>query len=74
MNRYSIRHWAAAVAAVGTLAIGGGASAQDATSSGSGGVTGEQIKKVLGLDNEKNLGTGLHFKLGIVLAMTGPGS
>jgi hypothetical protein len=47
--------------------------AQDTSPSGAGGVTGEQITKVLGLDG-KNLGTGMHFKLGIVLALTGPGS
>jgi branched-chain amino acid transport system substrate-binding protein len=47
--------------------------AQDTAPSGAGGVTGDQITKVLGLDG-KNLGTGMHFKLGIVLALTGPGS
>ena len=52
------------------------AGAQDTSPSGTGGVTGEQIKQVLGLDGKdaKALGTGLHFKLGIVLALTGPGS
>ena len=47
--------------------------AQDTAPSGAGGVAGDQITKVLGLDG-KNLGTGMHFKLGIVLALTGPGS
>jgi branched-chain amino acid transport system substrate-binding protein len=52
------------------------AGAQDTSPSGTGGVTGEQIKQVLGLEGKdaKALGTGLHFKLGIVLALTGPGS
>src|SRR5689334_18359467 len=52
------------------------AGAQDASPSGTGGVTGDQIKQVLGLEGKdaKALGTGLHFKLGIVLALTGPGS
>jgi branched-chain amino acid transport system substrate-binding protein len=59
---------------VGAALIGGPALADDLTApSGAGGVTGDQIKKVLGLGDE-NLGTGIHFKLGIVLAMTGPGS
>ncbi len=48
-------------------------SAQDAAPASTGGVSGEQINKVLGLDG-KNSGKGLKFKLGIVLAMTGPGS
>jgi branched-chain amino acid transport system substrate-binding protein len=50
----------------------GSAAAQDATT-GTGGVTGDQINKVLGLDG-KNAAKGVHFKLGIVLALTGPGS
>jgi Periplasmic binding protein len=52
------------------------AGAQDTSPSGTGGVTGDQIKQVLGLEGKdaKALGTGLHFKLGIVLALTGPGS
>ncbi len=63
---------------VGSLALSlvlaaGPALAQDTSPSGTGGATGDQIKTVLGLDG-KNLGTGLHFKLGIVLALTGPGS
>jgi branched-chain amino acid transport system substrate-binding protein len=50
--------------------------AQDSSPSGAGGATGAQIKEVLGLDGQdaKSLGTGMHFKLGIVLALTGPGS
>jgi branched-chain amino acid transport system substrate-binding protein len=48
--------------------------AQDASPSGAGGVTGEQIRDVLGLSESDNLGTDLDFKLGIVLALTGPGS
>jgi ABC-type branched-subunit amino acid transport system substrate-binding protein len=50
--------------------------AQETSLSGTGGATGVQIKQVLGLDGKdaKALGTGLHFKLGIVLALTGPGS
>ena len=42
--------------------------------SGTGGASGEQLKAVLGLKPDEKLGTGLKFKLGIVLAMTGPGS
>src|SRR3984957_1210270 len=47
--------------------------AQDTAPSRAGGGTREQLTKVPGLDG-KNLGTGIHFKLGIVLALTGPGS
>lgn len=64
----------AAAALIGVAALGGSALAQDATTSGTGGVTGDQIKAVLGLKPDEKLGTGLKFKLGIVLAMTGPGS
>ena len=54
----------------------GAALAQDTSPAGTGGVTGDQIKQILGLSgkDEKSLGTGMHFKLGIVLALTGPGS
>ena len=65
---------AAATAVITMIALNSGAWAQDATTSGTGGAIGDQIKKVLGLENEKSLGTGIKFKLGIVLAMTGPGS
>ena len=58
-------------AALSLQLIGGTAMAQDAA--GTGGVTGDQIKKVPGL-GDQNLGTGIHFKLGIVLALTGLGS
>jgi branched-chain amino acid transport system substrate-binding protein len=44
-----------------------------AQETGTGGVTGEQIRGVLGLSDE-NLGGDLDFKLGVVLALTGPGS
>jgi branched-chain amino acid transport system substrate-binding protein len=74
MIQHSTKYFAATAVLAGALALGGAAFAQDGTTSGAGGVTGDQIKKVLGLENEKNLGTGVHFKLGIVLAMTGPGS
>lgn len=67
------RRIAAAAAFASILLVCGAAGAQQATTSGTGGVTGEQIRQVLGLGNE-NLGTNLHFKLGIVLALTGPGS
>jgi ABC-type branched-subunit amino acid transport system substrate-binding protein len=62
--------------ALGLLLAAAPAGAQDASPSGTGGVTGDQIKQVLGLEGKdaKALGTGLHFKLGIVLALTGPGS
>jgi branched-chain amino acid transport system substrate-binding protein len=64
-------------AAEAVIAASVGASpvlAEEASASGTGGVTGDQIKKILGLENEKNLGSDLKFKLGIVLALTGPGS
>jgi branched-chain amino acid transport system substrate-binding protein len=50
--------------------------AQDNSPSGTGGVSGDQIREVLALEGKdaKTLGTGLHFKIGIVLALTGPGS
>jgi hypothetical protein len=62
--------------ALGLLLAAAPAGAQDASPSGTGGVTGDQIRQVLGLEGKdaKALGTGLHFKLGIVLALTGPGS
>jgi branched-chain amino acid transport system substrate-binding protein len=63
-------------ALVGALALafsGASALAQEVGPAGTGGVTGEQINKALALDG-KNSGKDLKFKLGIVLAMTGPGS
>jgi len=63
----------AAAALVGLLGLSCTAAAQDATS-GTGGVTGDQLKNVLGVKPDEKLGTGMKFKLGIVLAMTGPGS
>jgi branched-chain amino acid transport system substrate-binding protein len=61
------------VGVIAVALVGASALAQDTGPSGTGGVTGEQINKVLGLDG-KNSGKDLKFKLGIVLAMTGPGS
>jgi len=61
------------VLALSAVLASGPAVAQDTSPSGTGGATGDQIKKVLNLDGT-NLGTGMHFKLGIVLALTGPGS
>jgi branched-chain amino acid transport system substrate-binding protein len=63
----------AAAALVGLLGLSCTAAAQDATS-GTGGVTGDLLKNVLGVKPDEKLGTGMKFKLGIVLAMTGPGS
>jgi branched-chain amino acid transport system substrate-binding protein len=62
--------------ALSVLLATGPAGAQDTSPSGTGGVTGEQIKQVLGLEGKdaKALGTSLHFKLGSVLALTGQGS
>ena len=59
-----------------SLLLAAPAVAQDTSPSGTGGVTGDQIKQVLGLEGKdaKALGAGLHFKVGIVLALTGPGS
>ena len=68
-----IARLAMATALVSMILLGG-AWAQDTTTSGTGGVTGDQIRKVLGLNADEKLGTGMTFKLGIVLAMTGPGS
>jgi len=63
----------AAAALVGLLGLSCTAAAQHATS-GTGGVTGDLLKNVLGVKPDEKLGTGMKFKLGIVLAMTGPGS
>lgn len=68
-----IARLAMTTALVGMVLLGG-ARAQDTTPPGTGGVTGDQIRKVLGLKVDEKLGTGMRFKLGIVLAMTGPGS
>jgi branched-chain amino acid transport system substrate-binding protein len=57
--------------AVGTIGFTRSATAQEV--SGTGGVSGDQIRKTLALD-DKNMGKGLKFKLGAVLALTGPGS
>jgi branched-chain amino acid transport system substrate-binding protein len=72
ISRSRFRDWGVGLA-LGLVFAAGIAIAQDTSPSGTGGVTGDQIKQVLGLDG-KNLGTGMHFKLGIVLALTGPGS
>jgi hypothetical protein len=73
MSEYGKRTRAAFVGLV-ALAFGPGtALAQETGPAGTGGATGDQINKVLGLDG-KNSGKGLKFKLGILLAMTGPGS
>jgi branched-chain amino acid transport system substrate-binding protein len=63
-------------AALSLALVSSAAFAQDASQSGTGGATADQIKQVLGLGglDAKALGTGMHFKLGIVLALTGPGS
>lgn len=64
----------AALIAIGVVALTAASSpAQETGPSGTGGVSGEQINKLLGID-PKTSGKGLKFKLGIVLAMTGPGS
>jgi len=49
------------------------AGAQETGPSGIGGASPEQLNKLLNID-PKTSGKGLKFKLGIVLAMTGPGS
>ncbi len=68
------RHARAAMFGIAALALAVGSTmAQDVGPAGTGGVTGDEINKVLGLDG-KNSGKGLKFKLGILLAMTGPGS
>lgn len=54
MTQHSTRHFAKMAVLAGALALGGGVAAQDTTASGTGGVSGDQIKKVLGLENEKN--------------------
>jgi len=69
----SRRARAAIIAAAAFAFAAGSAMAQDVGPAGTGGVTGDEINKVLGLDGA-NSGKGLKFKLGIVLAMTGPGS
>jgi branched-chain amino acid transport system substrate-binding protein len=63
-------------AALSLALVSSAALAQDAAQSGTGGAAGDQIKQVLGLSglDAKALGTGMRFKLGIVLALTGPGS
>ena len=75
VNRLRGRSLLGGVALCVALASGA-ALAQDTSPAGTGGVTGDQIKQILGLSgkDEKSLGTGMHFKLGIVLALTGPGS
>ena len=75
VNRLRGRSLLGGVALCVALASGA-ALAQDTSPAGTGGVTGDQIKQILGLNgkDEKSLGTGMHFKLGIVLALTGPGS
>jgi ABC-type branched-subunit amino acid transport system substrate-binding protein len=74
-SRSQLRRLAGGLA-LSVLIAAAPAVAQDTSPSGTGGVTGDQIKQVLGLEGKdaKALGTGLHFKLGIVLALTGPGS
>jgi branched-chain amino acid transport system substrate-binding protein len=64
----------AALVGVAALARAAGpALAQETGPAGTGGVTGDEVAKVLAIDG-KNAGKGLKFKLGILLAMTGPGS
>lgn len=64
---------AIAAALFGMALAAGPAVAQD--TAGTGGVSGDQIRQVLGIDGTpEQLGTGMKFKLGIVLALTGPGS
>jgi branched-chain amino acid transport system substrate-binding protein len=50
-----------------------GGSATGAASADTGGVSGAQVTKLLGVD-AKNAGKGMKIKLGAVLALTGPGS
>jgi branched-chain amino acid transport system substrate-binding protein len=64
---------AALIGAAALALVAGSAMAQGTGPAGAGGATGEEINKVLGLDG-KNSGKGIKFKLGILLAMTGPGS
>jgi hypothetical protein len=72
-SHFPSRSWLCG-AAFSLALVSSAAVAQDASQAG--GVTGDQIKQVLGLTglDAKALGTGMHFKLGIVLALTGPGS